>query len=185
MAIGVSFPVFAYKDLKRDIPSDFRVLALDPGETTGWCYFLGASLMEKGEIGPCETVEGAALLIEELFDRIKPHCVVGEGYRVYAWKARSHTHSDLFTPRLIGAISLLCAQKQIKRFEQTAHQAKSFVSDDKLKEWNFYRKGESKQKHARDAVRHAVYYLLFGKLPKVTRQLKLATPTPAPEEKHD
>lgn len=163
MPIGVSFPVFAYKDLNRPIPTDLRVLALDPGETTGWCYFLGASFMASGQLGPFQTVEGAAFKITELIDKYEPHAIIGEGYRVYAHKARSHTHDSLFTPRLIGAITLLSAQKKIKRFEQSAAQAKAFVTDSKLKEWNFWIPG---QRHARDAIRHAVYYLLFGQLPK-------------------
>lgn len=41
---------------------------------------------------------------------------------------------------------------------QMAAQAKGFVDDDKLKAWGFWIKGK---KHARDAIRHGVYYLLF------------------------
>ena len=175
MALGVSFPVFAYKDLKRDIPIDFKILALDPGETVGYAFFVGASLIEHGELGPFLTVEGASFQVKELITRLDPHCVVMEGYRVYAWKARSHTHSNLFTARLIGAVQYITGERKIKRFEQSAHQAKSFVTDAKLKEWNFYMKG---QKHARDAIRHAVFYLLFGKLPRVQKGLKLEMPQP-------
>lgn len=169
MSIGVSFPTFAYKDLKRPIPPNLRILGLDPGETTGWAFFEGAAYCGQGEIGPHRTVESAAFVIDKLIDEKQPHVIVNESYRVYAWRANAHTHSDLFTPRLIGAVGLLAAQKGIKRFEQSAHQAKAFVTDAKLKEWEFYVRG---QRHSRDAVRHVVYYLLFGKLPKPIARLQ-------------
>jgi hypothetical protein len=41
-----------------------------------------------------------------------------------------------------------------------AHQAKGFVTDEKLKAWGFYQKGV---RHARDSIRHACYFLLFDK----------------------
>jgi hypothetical protein len=33
--------------------------------------------------------------------------------------------------------------------------AKTFATDDKLEAWGFWKRG---QKHARDAIRHAVYW---------------------------
>jgi len=33
--------------------------------------------------------------------------------------------------------------------------AKTFANDDKLEAWGFWRKG---QKHARDAIRHGIYF---------------------------
>jgi hypothetical protein len=42
---------------------------------------------------------------------------------------------------------------------QTAQQAKNFVTDELLQHWGFYERG---QRHSRDSMRHALYFLLFG-----------------------
>jgi hypothetical protein len=41
-----------------------------------------------------------------------------------------------------------------------ASQAKAFVTDQKLKEWGFWKEG---MRHSRDAIRHGLYFLLFYK----------------------
>ena len=45
-----------------------------------------------------------------------------------------------------------------------AQQAKGFVTDAKLKEWGMWDIGH---KHARDACRHCVYYLVSQKPKKI------------------
>lgn len=136
-----------------------RLLCLDPGHTTGW------SLFEKGKLtaqGQAATLEEGWHCINDLFNDIQPTMVVFENYRVYAHKLERHSNSEVYTLRLVGVIEFLCDVKfGIPHNNQMAHQAKGFVSDEKLKEWKMYIRGE---KHARDSIRHGIYFLLFDKM---------------------
>ncbi len=89
-----------------------------------------------------------------------PKLVIIEDYRVYSWKAKEHSWSDMHTSRLIGAIETLCTFDSITPTKQMAGSVKGFCSDKRLREWGFWLTG---QQHARDAVRHACYYILFHK----------------------
>lgn len=134
-----------------------RLLAIDPGETTGWCLFNGLKLHTFSQLATKEEGYEAVL---KLFAEERPDVVVVENYRVYGHMSNQHKWEELYTPKLIGGLELLCHQKGIQMFEQMAFQAKGFVSDDKLREWGFWQKGKQ---HARDSIRHACYFLLFNK----------------------
>lgn len=132
------------------------MLCLDPGETTGWALFEGLCPIRAGQIAckenPCQAVM-------DTFEYI-PALLVYEDYRVYSWKANDHSWKELFTPKLIGMIQLMAYQNGIPTVAQMANIAKQFVTDDKLKAWGAYNLGG---RHARDALRHGFYWLLFGK----------------------
>lgn len=146
-----------------------RVLALDPGETTGWSiwdshdqgtkYVMEASgqleTWDKQEhnIKPC------VYNFKDLLRECQPDHVVMERYAVYEWKTDSHAWSDVPTLRIIGSMETRLIDNNISYHMQTAQAAKNFVTDDKLREWDFWKKGE---RHARDSMRHALFFLLFG-----------------------
>lgn len=136
---------------------DKKVLALDPGETTGAAVFKGPKLEVTYQLRGLTTVD-RALAIEGLMAEHEPEAVIVERYRVYRHKAQSHAGSDLPTVRLIGAIELLCHQHGLTLYWQTPSDAKGFITDDRLKTWKYYRAGCP---HAMDAVRHGLYFLLF------------------------
>lgn len=135
-----------------------HILTLDPGETTGYAVFNGMDGVAHGEINTSK-VENSVESISHLFDVYKPEIVVIEEYRVYAWRAKQHSWSTLHTPRLIGSIQTLCSMYDIPTAMQGAGIVKQFVTNDKLKDWGFYIKG---QPHARDATRHACYFIIFN-----------------------
>lgn len=139
-----------------------KLLCLDPGETTGYTVFEGKGantpiLLEAGQIAT-KTVELGYANLSEAFIRIKPDHVVFENYLVYSWKAQEHSFQELVTPQIISVIKVLCTMQRIKYDTQMAGQAKGFVDDDKLRFWGFWHKGK---RHARDATRHGIYWLLF------------------------
>ncbi|MNB67157.1 hypothetical protein D3C75_136420 [compost metagenome] len=135
-----------------------RLLSLDPGETTGWSLFEHGKLIEAGQ---AKTFEGGWQEIHDLFEYVGATMVIYENYRVYEHKLSRHANSEVYTLRLVGVIEYLCEiQHKIPHFNQMAHQAKGFVTDEKLKAWNMYKTG---QKHARDSIRHGIYFLLFDK----------------------
>lgn len=134
------------------------VLALDPGETTGWALFHGGGLVGWGQ----ETCEGTAgyKQVSNLIATCAPKTVICENYRVYGSKRDQHVGSDLYTVRLIGAIEHECMQRNIPCYFQMAAIGKGFSTDTKLKMWGYWKQG---QRHSRDAIRHGCHWLLFGK----------------------
>ena len=137
-------------------------LSIDPGETTGIAFFEFKwdiwHVKQWEEKTPDLTVTTSRFT--EVLRDYDPDLLVVEDYRVYSWKAKDHTWSDLHTPRVIAAIEVLAAQRGLSPVvKQMAQLAKGFCTDEKLKEWELYVRGK---KHARDAVRHACYFILFN-----------------------
>lgn len=137
-----------------------RVLSFDPGETTGWALLdkgelveCGQTLMDQFSFSQCDDLD--TLIVDSGAD-----VVVYESYRVYGWKADDHKWSEVHTAQVIGAIRQICVMNRIPYVKQTAQHAKNFCTDDKLKLWKLWQKG---QRHARDAIRHASYFYIFGK----------------------
>lgn len=131
------------------------VVSLDPGDTTGWSVFQDGELKSAGQI------PGTAQEIENLLESWEPAVVVAEEYRVYGWKAKQHSWSDVPTLQLIGAMKYICEKLGIPYFMQSAQQAKGFATNDKLQGWGLW---QASSRHANDAIRHAVYYLLCSKV---------------------
>ncbi len=168
-AVNIKSRVF--KDLVLSsvkAPYHGRILCLDPGETTGVAVFHDQHLVVVGQIRT-KNLKLAGEDFERLLEKHKPHIVVVEDYRVYSWKTKQHEWSALYTPKLIGFIEGFLAMYPLPMVKQMAHQAKYFCTDDRLKEWDFYVKG---QPHARDAIRHGCYYLLFKGQKPSTRKPK-------------
>lgn len=138
-----------------------KLLALDPGETTGWAFFdttvnpfnRGTEQISTWPIQ--EAVENLSFLVTKL----EPDFVVFESYNIYSWKSDNHKQSNVPTIQVIGTLQTLLVQRNIPWTTQNAQTAKGFVTDDKLKSWGYYERGK---KHGRDACRHACYWLLFG-----------------------
>ena len=135
-----------------------RILALDPGETTGYAVFDGIVFIKLGQVNTGH-VDTSVIPLRKLFEEVNPDIVVVEEYRVYAWRAKQHSWSSLHTPRLIGCIETLCEIHRKPIAMQGAGIVKQFVTNDKLKDWGFYVKGQA---HARDATRHACYFIIFN-----------------------
>lgn len=141
-----------------------RVIGIDPGETTGVCCFDDHKLVDARQL-PTGLMPMAARTVREyikeyssLSNTQRTVHIVMESYRVYSWKADEHAWAGLHTPRLIGAIELVCSDLGLSLKTQSAQQGKGFCTDDKLMAWGIYQEGA---RHARDAIRHACYYLLF------------------------
>ena len=141
------------------------LVALDPGGTTGYAIFNHLTLQEAGQLDT-GSQEEALKLFEPLLgvgdrDRNRNRnidAVVMEDHRVYQNRIEQHAGSSLSTPRLIGMIETLCLQHSIPWHKQPASMPKQFVTDEKLKAWGLYLPGK---RHARDAIRHACYFILF------------------------
>lgn len=143
----------------KTIPS--RLLCIDPGKTTGWCLFIDGKLKEGGHIEACYDDKNIdAKKIQELISATNPDFILYEDYKIYGHKLQQHNFSNVMTLRLIGVIESLSQIADIPTHKQMAVTAKNYVTDAKLKLWNFYEFGG---KHCRDSIRHGCYFLLFYK----------------------
>lgn len=138
-----------------------KLICFDPGKTTGWCTFVDGHLDKVGHIEHCydENNIDVSTLVDILKEE-QPDFILYEDYKVYAHKLARHTFNPVFTLRLIGAIETYGQLNDIPTHKQMAVTAKNFVTDDKLKQWGFWEQG---MRHARDAIRHGCYFLLFYK----------------------
>ena len=140
-----------------------RLLSFDPGHTTGYAVYKGTALQTHGQLST-QSIEEATIALKELIYHANPDHIVMEDYRVYRWRQKHHVGSDLLTTRVIGCIETLAALNSppIPITKQPAAVAKNFVTDKKLKEWDFPM-AVTKNRHAMDAIRHGCYFILFHK----------------------
>lgn len=146
---------------KPETKFEGTLLALDPGETTGVACFgcdEEATLVYGNQIKTWPLELGVANFTK-LMDDLKPDCVVFESYQVYEWKTDTHSWSQIPTVQVIGMIKTILIQRDIPYHTQTAQVAKQFCNDEKLEQWGYWLSG---LRHARDAIRHGCYFLLFG-----------------------
>lgn len=147
-----------------------NILALDPGGTTGVCVF---SWPHSRQIKPREDLSQYLIfttqinsnhlpkISEELSNIIvkySPEYLIFEHFGLYGHKAQSLIGSDMLTSQVIGIIKIVAYNFNIECIEQMAANVKLFYTDSKLKNHNVYLKAT---KHARDAVRHALYAVDF------------------------
>jgi hypothetical protein len=145
-------------DSQNKTPFTGILVALDPGQTTGYAIFNASNLIEAGQL-ETKNIEEGMVVLNNFLHKHNPDYVVYEAYRVYQHKTQDHANSDLHTSQFIGCIKVLCIQQGIKYYNQMASVAKQFCTDDKLRSWGMWIKSK---KHARDAVRHALYFLVFN-----------------------
>lgn len=138
------------------------ILALDPGHTTGYSIWSasneGVCIEASGQIKTWHDEDLVSHTLKPLIHSVA--VIVMESYQVYDWKKDEHSWSQIPTVQVIGCIKTICQIQGKPYYSQTAQVAKQFVTDEKLEKWGFWKKGE---RHARDSMRHGIYWLLFGK----------------------
>jgi hypothetical protein len=150
--------------IRRSKRNDFqgRVLAFDPGETTGWAVFHrtteNTELIDAGQATTWPLKVGVENF-NTLFQQFSPNIIVYESYHIYSWKANQHKNSEVATIQVVGCLQTLAIQNVLPYTAQTAQIGKTFVNDAKLEDWGLWIPG---LRHARDAIRHGCYYILFG-----------------------
>jgi hypothetical protein len=136
-----------------------RVIALDPGETTGWALYRGdaaegTSKFTCGQIGPYEHHNELDILLGHM---------QGEGeYTIvcerFEYRNNSRAGLNLMSREYIGvAKRFVQERREVEYVMQSAAQAKGFVQDRHIKKLGLWSPGD---KHAMDAYRHLLYYLV-------------------------
>lgn len=146
------------KNYKPDWKIPSKIVAIDPGMTCGYSVFVDGELY-VADVVKLDNKRGWDLIVDKMLF-FNPSIVVCEDYKLYASKATAQIGSSIDTVKIIGALEFVCGREKIPMFKQMAHTAKAFCTDDKLKEWGYYKKINP---HARDSIRHGCYYLLFNR----------------------
>lgn len=137
------------------------VMALDPGGTTGWAM---CSPNEQevmcGQIGP-EEHHGSLWV---LMSGANPETIVMESFQYRQFQGVAKAKVELAPVEYIGVVRLYKAihAPWLNLNFHTASMGKKFVSDEKLRRLGWY-KPTAGFPHARDALRHLVYYLVVTK----------------------
>lgn len=159
----------------------YRIIALDPGGTTGWSTYTATRMAlpepgyeyydEKwacGQIGP---EEHHFLLSEFLgMQRTQSYVIVCESFEFRNMDRRNRDNLSLISREYIGvvkrfyqAIKAKMPEADVKLVMQTASLAKGFIPDSgaqankKIREAGLW---YPDQKHAMDATRHLLWYLV-------------------------
>lgn len=141
-----------------------RVLAVDPGGTTGWATW------EDGEVRWGQIPGGLFGAVEAL---IRPDWTVGfaervdvcviEKYTIGARTVKYSRQSDAL--EITGVLKALSAAGRTEWLYQQPAEAKRLFTDERLREFGWWAKGEE---HARDALRHLGFYLARKRLIRLT-----------------
>lgn len=132
-----------------------KLVAIDPGKTIGFAFFNGEELQLSGFFNNSYS---AISRMFELILMFEPDELVIESFRLYPWKAKEQYWSDFETPEIIGIIKYWAWNQNIKIVMQPASNKIPFP-DERLRKLNVY----VPNNHARDAVRHGLYRIKFGK----------------------
>ncbi len=129
------------------------LVAFDPGESTG------IVLIEKGKL-----LESETLSVEELENALlnkkwtSYDKWVAEDFILYPWAAEQIGFNKMIPARIIGMLQLATKQSGISLTLLNAGVVKHFSTDSKLNHLGWL--GKLRNKHEKDAARHALYFLI-------------------------
>jgi len=126
---------------------DEKYLAIDPGKTSGWATFRadGTGIT----MGQCDIFG-----LFDLLAKTSASIIITEDYRLFPWKSKEQSWSQLDTVRIIGMIQYHCYLNKL----QLILQGSNIKSIGYM--WAGIEKAKSHSKsHERDAYVHGVYYL--------------------------
>lgn len=160
------------------LPNDIvPILAFDPGGTTGWsllvlpknwgtqCIFGWAQdhilrnkvLWHHGQFDCLTDEDNAVYCMMKLIDEWPSAAIVVEDFILR--QNRQEMSRDLLSPvRITAKLEHELWKRRRKMWLQTPAQAKSLVTDERLKHWGTYT-SEGGLQHARDADRHVLLFL--------------------------
>ena len=163
------------------------ILALDPSGsyfegkgTTGWCVYnaemqcisLAGSIEARRHNTRLGYWDSHLALIKKFCERYKANLhIVMEDYRLYASRADSQINSHMETCKLLGILQYYCEANCISYNMQLASEVKTRWADEILfhkglivhtkRQYTLPDKKTVINKHACDAIRHAVHYATF------------------------
>lgn len=137
--------------------NSLKILALDPGESTGWVLGTEHTAIRGGT---CKRnhVEVAQLIKDE-----KPDIIVLERFNLYPGMAKSLAWNSFYPCEVIGVIKYLAMEYSMTIVEQ-APSVKKYAGDiKKYGDWQFIKdRCSNVTEHTKDAYQHFRYFLIHG-----------------------
>jgi hypothetical protein len=132
-----------------------RILAIDPGGTTGWVYHAAGMIQMYGQHDDwCEFCTH----MENMLDNGHVDQIVIETYQITMETVKK---TRQYEPLMIIGVTLWLAQKYDVGVKVQARSIKTFATDGKLRNLGWWFEG---QQHARDAARHLLAFLWDNKM---------------------
>jgi len=132
-----------------------RIISIDPGELTGYCY---AELDEEEhelKYHPFQIVDD----VDDLYHRLaqfQPKYIIIEDFE---FRGGARKGLNLFPVQLIGVARLFGELCDRRVFIQKASTGKSYYTDSILKQLGLHKRGLP---HGMDATRHLLQWCTFG-----------------------
>ena len=138
---------------------DMDLVAIDPGETSGVVEIRRGRLALARSLSYRQIVEAVAFNGEPVRSWQKCKLWVVEDFRVYPWVSAGF--DAVLSARLLGALEAAALRGGVRTVYQMAGLAK-FIDDDKLRLLGWW--DLLKDRHQRDAARHAACFMLRRKV---------------------
>lgn len=142
------------------------VMALDPGGTTGWALLTvprrNISNRHQGSVLDDVQLECGQIFgeehdaIEEIATLVIGHLEAALVIEDFIVRRMDPSREFLSPVRIMTVIEHDCYRLKRPSWRQSPADAKTVVTDDRLKRWGLWTKG---QQHARDATRHGILFL--------------------------
>ena len=129
------------------------VIALDPGNSTGWCLRTNEGKLIGGTIGELHYD------VWSLLNSYHPDVVVYETFQMYPGKAQKLIWNTFYPCEVIGVIKLWCMLNERNLIGLQPSVKKFALANSELDLWKTVeRYGAPATEHMRDAVRLLRYY---------------------------
>ena len=137
------------------------VLGIDPGGTTGYgAVLLGTDTNTQEEV--IKFIEAGELPdwhgLEELIIKINPQVIIYEQFKLYPWRAKDQSWSEMETVQVIGVLHYLC-EKYNKIVKGQGANEKKLVRPKAIAMLKAYGNKSRYSDHSIDALTHALVYL--------------------------
>lgn len=142
--------------MKLTLPP-LSLLAVDPGNTSGVVEIVNGKLMTAYTLTYEEIRDAVALGCIPMCTWRQYHTWVVEDFRTYPWVSTAG-FNPVLPARLLGMLEVAATHNRTKMVYQMAGTVKPVVTDEKLQALGWL--PLLRNKHVRDAARHAAYYLL-------------------------
>lgn len=133
-----------------------EIVSLDPGGTTGIAIMEKSGSIRHLQLGPEKHHKALWCLLEEL----NPSVIVCEQFNYQRRELDKGVSLVLDSRNYIGVAELYDQMGyDVELIMQNASEAKGFCDDRKMKAWGLDL--PTKDRHAKDAYRHMIYYDIF------------------------
>ncbi len=175
--VQIRIPGFKGPDPESFSTGKLEILAFDPGQTTGWSLLVvprhimnkdclnwplitileHSIIWEHGELNALANEDECAYQMSKMVNSYPAAAIVVEDFILRA--ERKEKSRELLSPvRITAKLEAYMWQKHRKPFLQQPSQAKTVVSNERLKAWDCLME-DGVTDHARDADRHAILFL--------------------------